>query len=623
MAKTRFYEARIFHKDGEEIINVDVASLPRGRFNKNQPLLITSDVVMDNGKKKALPDFSDVIITGGFDCSSYTITADSVLPNGITELTCLHSINSLDTLMENLPSSVRKVLVRTAVLNAVKKDTDGALTAAKDFTTKYPNVVVTDGKSVLFDILQEIARGKESVSTENVTTTPAKTEVASKTDDWLCTDELIVAYKQHESAVSDMSDEEIARAIRIVRKNFKKRELMRQDGAIVSCIHCDDMANLVDAINQQQKRNIMQQKQSVAETTPKKTEIKPQTPVERQPAAQKFFVGNKEVQETVIKKYIKNSVWKSVCNHCKSDLDKKLAFLQAIEDINVRPVDTAGKQVCYVQDGMLKTSPTITFKNVQWLSQGFGTLDDRARIIWCMNEYGFIATEYFAEHEKKQSVDYKKAIRQKDISGITTDDTLSVSDLITQLTAERNNRLVNVADSSNSEPVQDTVSVPEIVHEPEQPATETVVNEPKKRVRQRIVKSKVTGVKPSSDKKQKQVRVLESTKQTGHKPIIISTELVTVSAGDSMQHKDYESVKWTDYESLHASFVVKLQDLNTTQAELLQKLLTEQNTDSALEYSQQLNSLLLAKKKCEQALVRLQVLNQELQQIKHDFENQI
>lgn len=88
MAKTKFYDATIFSGDVTEHISVDMTALPYGKFNSAHPLLIKSDVVMENGKKKPLPDFSNVIIMGSFDCSSYTINADSKLPKGITELVC-------------------------------------------------------------------------------------------------------------------------------------------------------------------------------------------------------------------------------------------------------------------------------------------------------------------------------------------------------------------------------------------------------------------------------------------------------------------------------------------------------------------------------------------------------
>ncbi len=624
MAAIRHYSASISKEDTTEVIDVDMTDLPYGKFDATHQLVIKDDVVLANGKKKPLHSFANVIIQGIFDCSSYVITSETVLPTGITELKCLHSINSLADLIDILPSSVRKVVVRTAILNSIKKNTDNASEVAKSFVKKYPHVIVTDGKTLLSDILNEAESAKTIAPVNQKKVIIAPISVEKKTDEWLCTDELIVAYKQHESAVSDMSDDDIQRAIRIVKKRLNKRELMREDGAVVSCIHRDDVPALVIAINQQQKRDNIQKTRPIVEIT-KKTESKIEKTV-AQPVAHKYFVGNKEVQETVIQKYIKNNVWKSICNHCKSDLDKKLAFLQAIEDINVRPVDTAGKQVCYVQDGMLKTSSTITFKNAQWLSQGFSTLDDRARIIWCMNEHGFIATEYFEEHEKKQSVDYKQAIRQKDVSGFTPSDAVCVSNLIKELTAERDEKMANVVMSVTAKSVP--APVPETVSIPEQPVKKTtgpasVKTESKKRSHPKKVRTYVTSANPVSDKNKNQV--LESVAQPAQKPSVVYTELISVSAASAAATDGarYESIKWTDYESLHMSFAVKLQELNTTQSELLQKLLNEQNTDTALEYNHQLNDLLIAKKKCETVLAKLDALNQELQQIKQDFEKQM
>ena len=615
MAKTKFYDATIFSGDVTEYISVDMTALPYGKFNSEHPLLIKSDVVMENGKKKPLPDFSNVIIMGSFDCSSYTINADSKLPKGITELVCLHSVNGLDVLTKVVPSSVRKLVVRTAILNNIKRNLDNALKIAQNFIEKHPYIIVTDGKSVLSDVLKQLAAEQVVVPVEKEKSAPVQIQVERKTEAWLSMDELVCAYKQDKDALSDISDEDIQRAIRIARKDLNRRELMRADGAIINCVHQDDLPALVIAINQQQKRDSMQRNNVQKKEVTQKTEQVAKKTVEQSSVA-KFFVGNKEVQETAINKYIKNNVWKEIQKHCKNDLDRQLEFLESIEVINIKPVDTAGKKVCYIQDGILKTSPTVTFKNIQWLSQGFSTLDDRARIIWCMNEHGFIATEYFEEHEKKQAVDYKKAIRQKEVSGFTLDDTVSVSSLIAELTAERA--------AKQSAVVEDVTPEPAPV--PEQTAGQPVVTEPKKRARttnkaetvpvkvarkripMSVASAKVTTVSPESDKVKNQVSVLSS-----------------VAAPEPKMSSDVPSdvIKWNDYDSLHASFTVRLQGLNTVQSDLLQRLSHEINTDTALEYTQQLQDVLHKKQNCEKALEKLNALHQELQKLKQEYSNQI
>lgn len=603
MTKTKCYEATIFHDGTSENLCVDLLALPYEKFDAVHPLLIQSDVVMEKGKGKPLPDFSNVIIKGSFNCSSYAITLDTVLPNGITELICLHSINNLDVLNNILPPSVEKIVIRTALFNNIKKDIDGALEIAQNFAKKHPYVIVTDGKNNLSDVLQQIEAEKNIIQTEKLQEITEEIKVEKKTKDWLSTDELMSAYKQNQDAIHDISDEDLERSFRIVRKKFNKRELMREDGAVISCVHRNDIQDIVTAINQQNKRDILQSSNSQQKTTAKNQTKSDEQKSEKgikQNTTPQICVGTKEVQETVIKKYIKNNVWKEIQKHCKNDLDRQLSFLEAIEIINIKPIDTAGKKVCYIQDGTLKTSPTVTFKNIQWLTQGFGTQDDRSRIIWCMNEHGFIATEYFEEHEKKQSVDYKKAIRQKDVSCFTTKDTVSVSDLIKELSAKRDTKQINITETA--QPEAETIS---------KPATEDTVVSADKKTEKTPTEPTSAGAASASHTEQpvqKRVRKRIACQQVTH-----------VQTTDNKDHNVLNNIKWIDYDSLHASFVVKIQDLNTTQSKLLQKLIHETQTDSALEYTHQLQIVLYKKQQCEKALNKLKNLNQKLQKLKQDY----
>ena len=609
MSKIKYYDARILKGDTVESISVNVKSLPYGKFGKGCPLFIKSDVVVENGKKKTLPDFSNVIILGAFDCSSYVITPESVLPEGISVLKCLHSINNLDDLLNKLPTSVQKVIVRHSLLNDVKRNKSQELDAAKRFIASYPKVEVISDKNVsLLDVIKETEKDKTVVVERNNKAKNSADEIVVefKTADWLSNDEVVQFYKNSADKSTKFTDEDIERAVRVSKGrkshlNLEKRELIRADGAIVSCVRCDDMPKIIEFIQNYLVCDTVKAKKALVTGSKQKTEQ-----VAKQDAAPKYyFVGDKEVQETTIKKYIKNSVWKAISNHCKNDLDKKLAFLQAIESINVRPVDTAGKKVCFIEDNSLKISPTVTFKNAQWLSQGFGTLDDRARIIWCMNEHGFIATEYFEEHEKKQSVAYKQAIRDKEINRFTLYDTVAVSDLIQELTAER--------DAKISAEEMSAKTVVEI-------AEEAPV---KKQVRQRIHRdvkpAKATTVNPNADKIKSKVMVLGDVEQLSSHNDDATQDTGVVLEPESDKNK----IVWTDIDSVHAAFMVKVQGLNTEKAELLAKLTSETNTDDALGYTQQLQKVLCDKKKYETVLNKLNVMQQELQQIKQDFSNQM
>lgn len=570
MAKIKLYNASIFRDGVAENICVDMTSLPYGKFDASHPLFIKSDVDMGKSKDKpALPVFSDVIIMGMFDCSSYTINQKTILPNGITALKCLHSISSLDDLRGILPSSVHKVIVRHAILNSVKKNDKNALVIAQQFVKDYPDVEVVSDKNVsLSDVLKDITTEKTTAPVKASATVSEKS-YKTKTEEWLSTEELIQIFKSENSSI-ELSDKDIARFIRMARNkksdlNLNKSECMCGNDVFV-CVHRDDASKVMDFIRQQYVRATDIPKQAVVIASDPKPDrgIEPVAPT-------KYFVGNKEVQETVIKKYIKNNVWKEIQKHYKNNVDKQLEFLQAIEVINIRPVDTAGNGVYYIQDGVVQKSSTITFKNVQWLAQGFGTLDDRSRIVWCMNDCGFIATEYFEEHEKKQSVDYKKTIRQKDVSGITTADTMSVTELIAQLDPGIGANLP-VAESA--------------VPAKTEPA------------------SKPLPIKESTSN-QKQLKIDSS------------------ANSDATQDVSIAKINWSEYDSLHASFDVKMKDLRAQQAVLLQQIADASNAVVALEYTQKLQTVLNKRKKIEELTNRMRTLKQELQNIKQEYLHQM
>ena len=621
--KARIYEARIF-KDGiAENISVDLTSLPYDKFDSEHPLFIQSDVDMGsrNGRP-ALPVFSNVIIQGAFDCSSYIISKGSILPVGITELTCLYSISSLADLKDVLPYSVRKLIVRNTILKAIKENKNGELIVAQRFVKEFPNVeVVSDKKLSLSDILKAATVEKAPMPVKVAPVVSKKKEYEPKTAEWLSTDELINMFRTEYPSVN-ITDKEIERFIRMARNaksglNLNKSERI-YEGKAFTCIHVDDASQAMDFVLQQLNRDTKANKQTAVKKSEPKTESVTETV-----APAKTFVGSKEVQEIVIKKYIKNSVWKEVQKHCKNDLNKQLDFLHAIEIINIRPVMTAGNGVYYIQDGTVQKSPTIAFKNVQWLAQGFGTLDDRARIIWCMNEHGFIATEYFEEHEKKQSVDYKKAIRDKEVNKFTLNDTVSVSDLIKELTAERDAKQdvteVEKTAAPVAEPVKPVVSEP-VTEKEVAPVTEQT--SAKGRVRQRIrketVPAQVTTANPHTDKIKKQVQVLECSepkKETKPENVAATADLDITDVS--------KDIVWDDFDSMHASFVVKIQEYNTMQSDLMAKLNAETNTDVALEYVQRLHGILFNKKRHEIVLDRLNAMKQELQKIKQEFSKQM
>ena len=145
----------------------------------------------------------------------------------------------------------------------------------------------------------------------------------------------------------------------------------------------------------------------------------------------------------------------------------------------------------------------------------------------------------------------------------------------------------------------------------------------KKQVRQRIHRdvkpAKATTVNPNADKIKSKVMVLGDVEQLSSHNDDATQDTGVVLEPESDKNK----IVWTDIDSVHAAFMVKVQGLNTEKAELLAKLTSETNTDDALGYTQQLQKVLCDKKKYETVLNKLNVMQQELQQIKQDFSNQM
>lgn len=442
MKNTTQYVGYTKEDDTMHMMIVDLLDLPYDVFSAEKPLHIDADVNMGKGKKAPLPDFSNVIIKGVFDCSDFTISEDSVLPKGITEIICLHSISNLSVLIGKLPKTVTKVVVRPSVLNAVIKNKNNELEIAKQFADTYPNIQVTDDKKLY---LSEIIQQKEKPTvTEKVkaqkTETKEKTQLSSKTDDWLSMDEIFEICVTKPAITNLIPKDKIEREIRAAKSKASyidvtvQKMLRPHDGIAIDCIHSNDVQKIINFIIE--KANDRASKQQT-EKVKKESKKQPTQTVEQQTIQQpKLYVGTKEVQPTVITKYIKSNIWTKIKGHCGNDTKKLLNFLEEIEAINIQPTDTPGKQVCYIQDNTIKTSLNIKFKSARRLTQSFTTLDDRCRIVWAMKQDTFIAIDFFDEHEKKQIVKYKQSIRQKDDSDIDTSDTVLVSEKIAELKKE-------------------------------------------------------------------------------------------------------------------------------------------------------------------------------------------
>ena len=92
VASKQRYTATIELGDGKDVLDVDMLNLPYDMFGPEFPLEIIGSVDMGKCKGQPLPDMTDVVVYGEFDCSTCAINADTVLPK---EISTLININEL------------------------------------------------------------------------------------------------------------------------------------------------------------------------------------------------------------------------------------------------------------------------------------------------------------------------------------------------------------------------------------------------------------------------------------------------------------------------------------------------------------------------------------------------
>ena len=415
--QTDFFDATIMENDVRVLVRVDLFDLPYEKFDKVHPLCLLDGVKLDKAKGRQWPDLSNVVIGGDFECSKeFTITADTKLPLFFTRLICEHAINSLDVLIGKLPlgflgHDTPTVVVRTAILNSIKKNKDGAQDAAKKFVEYYPNVCVTDGKTTLAEILKAAEPVQAPVKIASTKNTDSV--IALKTEEWLSADELVEHCVTTSEEIAALPAAQVTRLVQMARSNKANLKLRTttmtrpDDGAQIVCVHRDDAARVAEYV----MNNITQQDK---EKTPKATATKAKPEKVEAPKVQKqtYFVGAREIRPIKIKKYISKVTWGQIQSKAGNSIDTLLNILQDIDNINVNPTDTNGEQVIFIKDKQVKISPTVKFKNSRCLCQGFGTLDDRPRIVWEVAGNVFVCQKFFAEHENPR---YNKYLRDANL----------------------------------------------------------------------------------------------------------------------------------------------------------------------------------------------------------------
>lgn len=370
---------------------INISDLSSVDFDK---VVINEDVFLPNGKGQPLPDFSNVYINGSFDCSSFSITKDSVLPRGINVLKCFYSLNDLSILNGILPDSVKKVYVRNAIINSIKKDVN-SFKAAEDFLVLYPNVEVI-GKSEDLNLQNVVVSIKSSESQQKAVSQLIDKASSANT---LNNKQVYAGYSDVSAAALELKNLDEFKDIDIkdLKKSIKTFLYKNADndewGNVKNYILTDKLPDLAISLLTETEE----------QSTDKKVNTENVKNNEIQPVVETVSKKIEEIEPIKIKKFFNKSVWSSVYKACKGNKPLLLKLLTTINDINLHPtqnrlVGGAGR-VVYLKDGAMKVASSLELKNSCYLSQGFGRDNNRPRIVWCILSDGtFVASEFFANH---------------------------------------------------------------------------------------------------------------------------------------------------------------------------------------------------------------------------------
>lgn len=605
MAKQeQLYPAFITRSDDDQepvLQQVDIFNLPYDKFDEQSPLIIPEDVDMGKSKNRKWPDLSNVIIFGDLDCSNFTITSETIFPCKFKRLICKFSIKDLDVLIGLLPSGVKSVVVRTALMNNIKNNKDNALDCARRFIEAYPDITVTDTKQTLSDILHgldcAVVPSVQQISDAKKTTAE---NFKIKTDKWLDSHELAIHCAVLSDKIAALSEDIRSRYIRMARSsklglNIKTEYLKRpSDGELVLCVHVDSVSTIVDYI----LGYLFEQEQAIAllKSVPKYdnndvlTEKRTDT-IASLPDNQKIFFGADEVQQIDIKKYISKSAWAQIRGKCACSATELLRILNDIECINVDPASTKGASVVYVQNGSVQKSRTVKFKSVHCLCQGFGNKDNRARIVWGISGNTFICQKFFAEHAT--NYDYQRYIRDLDIdaSALDLSEFFYVPDLINDLSGGRedasdDNLLISDSGVSHPLPIDSAPTKNTVDHSGEFPTINKSAPTPKEK-RRSVPYKKVSPMTSN-----------ENTKNTETKK---------------------QSTDWVDLYSLNHSIIQQYENLQKMQSTILSQMISETDTEKMIQMNHDLQVVLQNKSKCETTLRQLKDINKSLLDIQNGF----
>ena len=660
MASKKLYEAHLIGSDDViEEISVDMTCLPYDKFDNLRKLYIEEDVDMGKGNKQPLPDMSDVVIHGAFDCSTWTITSDTVLPSGITELNCAHSVNSLDVLMEILEPTVHRVVVRQAVLNNIKNDKDGALEIARKFVAKYPNVVVTDGKKVfLSNLLAEIDKEKSIVTVEKADVKPKQEQkvIEPKTTEWLDRAELIEICVASPLLDGLLNEEDLERYIRMAMSQksgakIHKSSRLRVDGATVICVHRDDIDAVLDFIRE--KHDEISQTRTKTEKTTETPKTKPAEKTVIANAPQKVFVNDKELSEIVIEKYIPENVLGQLA------LSDQIALLQEVSKVNVRPFELKKQQVHYIENGNVIRLPNLELKNARVLAQKIQPRDNR-RIVWYMDGNKFYAVYYFAKHDKSHEYNLALQADNAEIDGAIRLVKKNIADArekgldisvngwlqrLPTYTAEKESEKPKKNSAGTTVIKTTKKSVPESLPNPPDvtpdkaeitksktgcaPKTEMVVSVNTQPVSESVVEQPVTVPDVTKRKRPRFQRPIDLSHVRAFRDGGIVVEDFASAINDvAAQEIQYQiatllasemNLHWNDVDEMHATFTVRYNVSKGVAQKLVRQLSSETDTEKMLASTEKLQRALKQKQFYEKALNKLNGFKSELNKMQEEY----
>lgn len=611
-----FYDATIYKTvDGQVTYSfgqVDLFNLDALDFDK---IVINGDVSLGNGKGKPLPNLSKVEINGEFDCSSFSIAADSVMPEGITALRCLYSFNSLAVLKGMLPTTVKTLYVRNAIINAVQKDAE-ALQTAQEFLSVFPAVEVI-GKTEtlrLRDVIQKTqVKEKKTVASKSSVRPVVKNVKESTTS-------RIGFLSIADAALRIKEFPEFQKVgIKDIKKHLKTFMYEHNDDVRWGNVQNYVLESKIPELVIELLNSVDNSGTAVSESNGAQVEIVEKKAEIRQEVEEVKKSESEDLKPIVIKKFFDKRIWAAVCKTVKSNKALLLKFLHNINDVNLNPVQKdmrvgAGRVAC-VKKGELKLVPNLELKNSCYIAQGFGRDNNRPRVIWCVLQNGeWVASAFYPNHgDGKNKCAYNSAILSnalRDKTAVNFADNrqnyIDVETLLSDFLNENEKDLVDIKDSEKNivltpvveidKVVEKNVVEPAVIAEPENIPSDNVGEAKEAAVAQPLPQKEEVASVPEQVSELPEVKDIVKTKRPRIRRVVKGDTDVLPEPEKSLEIYTKEDILY----QMNYSFEDVFNLMNRDIFDIKQKLMTETDTEKSLELATQLAEKLQDKRTIEQ-----------------------